>query len=326
MRLKITILIILVGALVFFSFLIIQGDIKSRAQLAENQYLNYKLAFIGVSQANEVLNSQTGYILPVSEPTYFPIRNPSFPEPVLSAKVFLLYDTKNAKIIFKKDSQKSLPIASLTKVLTAVIALENLNREDVVKITKESMNVDEEGADFYLGEQFYFYDLLKATLIKSSNDAASAIAKAVERKTGKNFAELMNEKALQIGMTSSHFLDPAGLNDQAHSTAEDLIKLIKYSKRHKEMWGILALPSADIFSADKKIAHHLINTNKLFGVLPNMTGGKTGYTDGALGCIIVEEELPEASSFLIAVVLGSNHRFEDAQSLLNWGKVAFKWR
>lgn len=325
MQAKITILIILVGVLSFFSFFIVYGDIKSRSELSRSQYKNLNLALINASQASESFNSQTNYVLPVSEPTYFPIRNPNFSEPVLNAKSFILYDTKNTKVLFEKNSRQPLPVASLTKILTAVVALENLNREEVVEIGRESMNTDEEGADFYLGEKFYFQDLLKAMLIKSSNDAASAVARTVENKTGVIFADLMNKKAAQIGMTNSVFLDPSGLNDQAYSTVEDLIKLVRYSKKYKEIWSILTLPFADIFSADKKFSHHLISTNKLFGVIPDMIGGKTGYTDGALGCIILEQSLPQNGTSLIVIVLGSTERFEDAKNLLEWGKNAFRW-
>ncbi len=325
MRQKVTILTILVGGLVVLSFFIVYGDIKNKAELSKNQYKNLNLALINASQASENFNSQTGYVLPISEPTYFPIRNSDIAEPVVSAKSFLLYDTKNAKTLISRDANKQLPIASLTKLLTALVALDNLNPEDTIEIQKESMNVGGEGADFYLKEKFYFQDILKAMLIKSSNDAASAIARAVEQKTGSNFIELMNQKAIQVGLTNSKFLDPAGLNDEAYSTAQDLLKLVRYSKRFKEIWSSLGSRNADITSQDKKFLHHIISTNKLFNSLPNIVGGKTGYTDGALGCIIVEERLDKVGSSLVVIVLGSNDRFEDASKIITWAEKAFRW-
>src|SRR3989338_1263228 len=323
---KVTILTILVAALAFLSFFTVLTDIKSRAKISESRKISSGLALISASRANEETNSQKSYVLPVSEPTYFPIRNFDIPEPVLNSKAFLLYDTKNDKALFGKYSRKTLPVASLTKLLTAVIALEHLSPKDVVEVKKESMNVDGEGADFYLSEKIYFKDLLKAMLVKSSNDAASAVANAVELKSGRVFADLMNQKSFQIGMTNSKFLDPSGLNDAAYSTAEDLIKLWKYSKNFEEISNNLNLSFADFTSADGRFSHHMLSTNKLLGVLPNITGAKTGYTDGALGCIIIEERLISEDSFLVAVILGSESRFEDTKILLDWGKKAFRWR
>ena len=323
---KVTILTILVAALAFLSFFTVLTDIKSRAKISESRKISSGLALISASRANEETNSQKSYVLPVSEPTYFPIRNPDVPEPALNAKAFLLYDTKNDKVLFRKYSRKTLPVASLTKLLTAVVALEYLSPEDIIEVKKESMNIDGEGADFYLREKIYFKDLLKAMLVKSSNDAASAVANTVELRTGKVFADLMNQKSLQIGMTSSKFLDPSGLNDAAYSTAEDLIKLWKYSKSFEKISNNLNLSSSDFTSADGRFSHHVLSTNKLLGVLPNIAGAKTGYTDGDLGCIIIEERLASEDSSLVAVILGSESRFEDAKILLDWGKKAFRWR
>ncbi|TSC74714.1 MAG: D-alanyl-D-alanine carboxypeptidase [Parcubacteria group bacterium Gr01-1014_44] len=316
MRLKLTILTILVGALSVLSFYLVYSD----------QKINLEAALASSSRSGSGFDLQTAFVLPISEPTYFPIRNTEIAPPELSAKSFLVYDTQNDKIIFSKDDGRALPVASLTKLLSAIIIFENLDPQDIIEITPESFNVDGEGADFHLQEQFYLKDLLGALLVKSSNDAAAAIALKVERKTGQKFIDLMNQKALQIGLERSNFLDPAGLNDEGYSTARDLLRLIRYFKGYPELWRLLGLGSLDIFSADRKFSHHFTSTNKLFGVLPNLTGGKTGYTDGALGCMILEENLPEQSSSLIVIVLGSNDRFGEIQKLVNWSKLAFRWR
>lgn len=316
MRLKISILTTLVAFLVVLSFYVVYSNGRNRVQ---------NLAFVGASLANESLGSQKAYVLPLSETTYFPIRNSNFQGPVVNAKSFLVYDTKNDKIIFSKDSQKSLPIASLTKLLSAVVAVNQLEPDSIIEVGSAAINVDQEGADFYLGEKFYFKDLLKAMLVKSSNDAAMAIAKEVEKKTNSNFVDLMNRQALEIGMTHSDFLDPAGLNDSAYSTAEDLLKLTNHSKKFADIWSSLNLKSADIRSADNKFLHHLHTTDKLLDVLPNIAGGKTGYTDGALGCMILEVRFPEKNTSLVIIVLGSNDRFGDVKKIADWTKTAFRW-
>src|SRR3989338_5156237 len=137
---KITILTILVAVLAFLSFFAVFTDIKSRIKMSQSQNISLGVALIAASQASEEANSQTSYVLPVFEPTYFPIRNYDVPEPALNSKAFLLYDTKNEKVIFGRNSRKALPVASLTKLLTAIIALEYLEPGDIIEIKKESIN------------------------------------------------------------------------------------------------------------------------------------------------------------------------------------------
>ncbi len=316
MRLKIHFLTILVSVLTVLSFYLIYSD----------QKLIQSPALIGVSKAEAGSSVSTAFILPISEPTYFPIRDTAVPVPELTAKAFLIYDTRNEKVIFSKEPGRVLPVASLTKLLTAVISLDFLDPQEVITITGDSYNVDGEGADFRLEERFYFKDLLGAMLVKSSNDAALAIAKTLEQKTGENFVGLMNRRARQIGMAESRFIDPAGLSDDGFSTARDLLRLARYSENYPEIWRLFGLRSLDINSVDGKLAHHFESTNKLWPLLPNLKGGKTGYTDGALGCMILAEYLPEQDSSLIIIVLGSTDRFGEVKKLSDWAKVAFRWR
>lgn len=280
-----------------------------------------------LTRAEETQNfdSQTAYILPVMEPNHFPIRRPEFADPQLAARSFLLYEIENEKILLASNSKQPWPAASLTKILTAVVVAENLAPDEIVVIGADSRNVDAEGADFYLGEKVYVKDLLAAMLIKSSNDAAVALSGAVESKTGRRFLEMMNRKADEIGMINSFFLDPSGLNDDGYSTAEDLLKLARYSKKYELIWQMLGLRSWEMRSADDKFAHSFLSTNKLFDDLPGIIGGKTGYTEGALGCMILEVGRHGEHGSFVVVVLGSSSRFEDAKKLIQWGRSAFRW-
>lgn len=319
MRLKILILTILVGFLAAVSFYAVYGEEKPRT--ANN------LALIGTVESKEKVDSQTAYLLPISEPNHLPVRDSSVPDPVVAAKAYLLYEVKNGKTVLAKNAQQTLPIASLTKLLTAVIALENLDLQETLTITQESHKADGETADFYLGEKLSFENLLGAMLIKSSNDAAAAIARQAEAKTGVRFGELMNQKAYEIGMLNSSFLDAAGLNDEAYSSAEDLLKLVNYSKKYSQIWKLLGMKEWVTHSVDGKLTHTFPSTNKLFQALPEIVGGKTGYTDAALGCMILEVKINPAGqeSSFIAIVLGSSNRFEDTKKLIEWGKTAFRW-
>lgn len=316
MTLKLTILTITVAALTFLS---IYG-VYHKPDYPPVSFSLTKAA------ANQSFNSQTAYLLSAAEPHNFPIRRPEAVDPVIDAKSYLLYETKNDKMILAHNTRQPLPIASLTKILTAMVVLENLAPDEILTIDAASRNVDQEGADFYLGEKIYVKDLLGAMLVKSSNDAAVALAKRVEEKTPGRFVAMMNRQAYAIGMVNSSFLDPAGLNDDAYSTAEDLLKLALYSKKYPEIWQWLGKPSWAMRSADGPLAHLFLSTNRLFDTLPNIIGGKTGYTDSALGCMILEVKNPFVSggSFL-AIVVGSSARFEDIRKLIEWGQSSFRW-
>jgi D-alanyl-D-alanine carboxypeptidase len=215
-------------------------------------------------------------------------------------------------------------VASLTKLLTAIIVIEELEMDSTVVVDEASRNVDKEGADFYLGEKLWVKDVLGAMLVKSSNDAAWLLAKAVESKSGGKFMDSMNRKAYAIGMTHSSFFDPAGLDDSGYSTAEDILKLVQYSKRYPKIWQWMRSPVMTIQSVDGQLAHNFASTNKLFEVMPELIGAKTGYTDGALGCMILEAKIGQTGS-LLAIIIGSPARFDDTRKLMEWGQTALRW-
>src|SRR3989344_2127075 len=121
----------------------------------------------------EDANSQA-YVLPIAGPNYIPILDSNLLRPQISAKSAIVYDTRSSRFLYDKNTDTKLPIASLTKVLSAVIVLENLNLEDIVTISEGSIKVDQEKQDLYLGEKLTARNLLKLMLIESSNDAAYA--------------------------------------------------------------------------------------------------------------------------------------------------------
>ena len=276
------------------------------------------------ANAEPAFNSSQAYLLPVSEPSYFPIYDSTKMEkPVIDAKAGIIYDTRSGKFLFAKNPRIKLPVASLTKILSSIIVLENLDTKETVIIPKEVLKVDEEKQSLYLGEEITVQNLLKLMLIESSNDAAYALAWYANSR-GVNFVDKMNEKARLLNMNDSNFLDPAGLNDDAYSTVEDLVRLVKYSLRHDLIWEILTEKSIIVKSTDGKIEHKVENTDQLLGVIPDIFGGKTGYTDNALGCMILVVDIPDKNDKLISVVLGSQSRFEDTKKLINWTKEAYR--
>ena len=270
------------------------------------------------------VSATQAYLLPISEPSYFPIYDAKTEKPEIGAKAGLVYDTRSGRFLFAKNPKIKLPVASLTKILSAVVVLENFDTKEAIVIPKEVLKVDDEKQSLYLGEEITVQNLLKMMLIESSNDAAYALAYYANGK-GINFAEKMNEKARLLSMNDSNFLDPAGLNDDAYSTSEDLVKLIRYSFKYDLIWEILTEKSIVVKSTDGKIEHKLENTNQLLGVVPDIFGGKTGYTDSALGGMILVVDIPDKNDKLISVILGSRSRFDNTKKLIDWVKSAYRW-
>ena len=147
-------------------------------------------------------------------------------EPAVSAKAAVVYDSAYGRVLYEKNAHEKMLIASTTKIMTAVVALEQGNVDDVVKVTAEMANV--EGSSMYLqvGEEYTLRELLYGLMLASGNDAATAIAVHIAGNVGK-FAELMNAKAAELGLENTHFENPHGLDGATHySTALDMARLM----------------------------------------------------------------------------------------------------
>lgn len=272
-----------------------------------------------------ILNQGQAYILPVSEPSYIPILDSTVSRPMVDGRSALVYDTRSSRFLFEKNTKQQLPIASLTKILSAIVVVEELNTDAVVRVPHEAIRVDEEKQDLYLDEEITVANLMQLMLVQSSNDASYALAfYATEQDI--DFVEEMNKKATEIGMVHSEFLDPAGLSDLAYSTAEDLIRLVEYSLQYRQIWNTLREERLVVSSVNGGIQHDVRTTNKLLGVVQGIVGGKTGYTDGALGCMILVADAPEGGESIISIVIGSNERFVDIEKLINWTRTAYRWQ
>ena len=246
---------------------------------------------------------------------------------VRSAISVKVYERGNQKILFKENIDKPLPIASLTKLMTALIVLENtlnddFNLSNVVTISKEA--ADQEDVPNYgnlkKGERLRVEELLDLALIYSSNDAAFALAEVIGVE---NFVERMNQKAEILGLENTHFVNPHGLDpDELHytpgvinyfnySSAKDLVKLSQYILKEHPL----------IFEISRKEPFYLIKDGIFDLFLPQeIVGGKTGYTDEAGGCILFLFR-NERGSIFINLILGApsaSARIEEMQKLINW--------
>ena len=269
--------------------------------------------------------SANAFLLPIAETSYSPVRDFTIAEPVIEARAAALYDVNSGRFLYSKDINKRLPVASITKLMTAVVVADNLKLSEIYTIPIEAVNVDGLGADLYKSERLRADDLFKMMLIKSSNDAA--IMFSIEaQKRGIDLVAKMNEKAQELGMYNTHFSDSAGLDDQeAFSTAGDLVKLVQYASGYDLIASVLIIPAADISSADGLIRHHLVSTNQLLSRLSGIVLGKTGFTDVALGTMAAEVVLDGGDERIISIILGSQDRFGDTLKLIEWGKKAYSW-
>jgi|SRR3989344_2885881 len=278
-----------------------------------------------VSNHIEPLDYQRAFILPIVEPKNYPVRDIEIPEPKIEARAAVLYDAFSGRSLFGLNENRRLPIASVTKLMSAIVITETIDLNEIITMPAEVINVDGFGADFKAGEKLRGDDLLKIMLIKSSNDAALAFAAHAE-KVGIDIVGKMNEKAAALGMNNTHFSDPAGLDDQgAFSTAMDLVKLLSYASDQTKISKILLTQVTEVQSIDGIITHNVLNTNQLLGKIPGIIVAKTGYTDNALGTMVMAVSGAYGEGIVISVILGSNNRFVDTIKLIEWGREAYSW-
>jgi D-alanyl-D-alanine carboxypeptidase (penicillin-binding protein 5/6) len=219
------------------------------------------------------------------------------------------------------DARRSM--ASITKIMTAVVALENSSLTETVTIPRAAVTVGESSAYLVAGETFTMRDVLTAMLVKSGNDAAVATAMHVGG-TEAHFVEMMNQKAAELGLASTHFANPHGLDQPGHySTADDLAVLARYAMSKPAFRSIVGLKKTTI--GRKPHRHVLESTDLLLGNYTGAVGVKTGNTNKAGYSVVSAAQ--RNGVMLYAVVLGTSsdrQRFRDAQALLDWGFAHYR--
>jgi D-alanyl-D-alanine carboxypeptidase len=279
-----------------------------------------------LSGATPGLQSARAYLLPVANPAYAPVRDSRVVEPELDANVGLLMHLESGRVLFEKNRTIQVPVASLTKLLSALVVRDLLDGEAFITVASTSIRVDGQKQTLYQDERIRVRDLVAMMLVESSNDAAYALA-AEARAQGHDFIARMNEKAGALGMDGCKFTDPAGLDDSAYCTADAMMRLARASLRQApELWSIMAQPRIQVASADGRITHDVASTNELLGLIGGIIGGKTGNTDGALGCMLLAVQAPDGRGTLVSVILGSRSRFGDTRTLIEWAGTAYRWQ
>lgn len=262
-----------------------------------------------------------------------PEKKDSQSNPNILAKTAILIDSQSFERLYEKNPQEKVPIASLTKIMTALVVLEEYpdRLSDVVNITSAMISVD--GSDIQLrpGEKITVENLLKGLLIYSGNDAAFSLANFLGGKD--EFVKSMNEKAQFLGLKNTHFKDPAGLDDEGFSNAKELAILATYALRNKTFAEIVKTPNIAFASVDGRVVHKLENSNRMLRVeeqfyYPWAMGVKTGFTPAAGHCLVAAAE--KDGHQLISVILNTNEdsltaSAKESKKLLEWGFANYQW-
>lgn len=260
------------------------------------------------------------------------------------SKSSILIDQQTNRVLFEKEPDAKRPLASLSKMMTFLLAIEaienkEVNKKDIIEIDAQIAKVRGSSYHLKVGEKIPLYELMKGLMIVSGNDAAVAIARHIS-KDEKVFVERMNAKAKEIGMINTHFVNPHGLpiydlsNPTALpkeniSSARDIATLGKYMFDNYEK-QVTAVTDMQMYSYPER-GFQKNNTNALLSIYPEVDGIKTGYTGNAGYCLsfsmmIPKDENNDKEHRIIGVVLGTNHknkRLSASVSMLNYGKNNF---
>ena len=259
----------------------------------------------------------------VATPTQAVTNISPFEHVSIEAQAAYVYDLTAEKILFSKNERSQLPLASLTKLMTALVASELISVDSIVTIEKESIAINGDNG-FHTGERWKFKDLLDYTLLVSSNDGANAIAVAAGAfiHNQDNFVDQMNQTAASLGLTQTYFINESGLDKSplvggGYGSARDTASLLAYIiSIHPKLLEATAYETLNFVSEDQYI-YNATNTNSAVGNIPGLVASKTGFTELAGGNLAIVFDAG-INRPVVAVVLGSSFegRFRDIEKLV----------
>ncbi len=268
--------------------------------------------------------------------SFIPLKKWEVESPVINANAVavILIDEKEDKFLFEKDSGVSFPIASITKLMTVLVAMEEYSMDHELVVSEEAFMKDVfRPSNLYPGETYKVKDLIYSGLVESSNTAAQTLA---EGRTVYNyersetpFISKMNQKARELGMEKTNFSNPSGLDPSMpgisinRSSPNDLLILVKYMLDYPLIWEILSTENYSLRTANGTFKYDMSNTNQLLNKREDIKGGKTGTTSRAGGNLLAVFE--RGDDLILTVILGSNRRYEDTITLLDWIEEAYYW-
>lgn len=281
---------------------------------------------ISVVNATNVIISPPERLKDVSS---YLLQKDSAPLPPVYSKSYLLMDASNGDVLVDKNKSQRVPVASTTKMVTALVAMNEFDLNEVVEVGKFAANVNGSEIKLMWGEKITVRDLIKGLLIQSGNDTAFALAEHYSKEPGNYqlFVEKMNQYVVDQGLTDTVFGDPAGLDDEiGRSTAWDLAHIARLLLADDLLAKIVKIPKTTIASVDGRFVHDLESSNRLIlgdssYYLPGSLGIKTGFTPDAGHSLVSAYSF--GSSTLIGVVLSTNEYSITASA--NESRKLYSW-
>lgn len=241
--------------------------------------------------------------------------------PPVTARAYLVVNPATGEVLAQRHAWARVPIASITKLMTVVVALEHSQWDDVVRVRADAARIGESTVNLRAGERITVGDLVKAALIQSANDAANALAEYVGHGNTASFIKLMNAKAKELGLARTHFVRPDGLDTTGHySTALDVTRLAEIAMENPRVRAAVRLRTSTISGG-----RTLHTWNDLLGLFSGLYGVKTGHTTAAGWCEVAAVRRNGVT--LYTTVLGSptrSQRNSDLAALLRWGIARYR--
>lgn len=248
----------------------------------------------------------------------------------LHAKSAVLMDEENGRILYEKNAYEKLPMASTTKIMTCILALEYGDKKAKVVTSKYAASMPDVQLNMQINDEYYLGDLLYSLMLESHNDTAVAIAENISGSV-EEFAKLMNEKANEIGLEDTCFVTPNGLDDDNHyTTASDLAKLARYALKNEEFIKIINTRTYSFNEIKSGRSYQVNNKNRLLDMIDGAIGVKTGFTGNAGYCFV--GAVRKGNKHFISVVLASgwppnkNYKWEDTKTLISYGQNNYEHR
>lgn len=244
------------------------------------------------------------------------------PAPQVNAQAAILIEQNSGKVLWSKNLNQQLYPASTTKIMTAMLALEQLKLDDKITLPEDFTNAGETGLALRGGTTQTVEELLMAMMLYSANDAAQAIAIGTAG-SEQAFVRQMNDRAAEMGLSNTHFANPHGLhNDNHYTTAHDLALIARAALNDPEFRRIINTAEFTIKKLNGEEDYTVVNRNDLLSRYDSADGVKTGYTRQAGNCFV--GSATKGGMQLIAVVLNSSDIYADASAMLDWGFANYK--
>lgn len=241
----------------------------------------------------------------------------STPPPRVGASSYIVANLDTGQVLAKKHPDTPRPIASITKLMTAVVADETISGDNTISISSSAVNTEGHAGGLVAGDRFALKTLYYPLLLESSNDAATAIA---EHKGKRRFVNLMNRKALALRMGTTQFADPSGLSPNNTATARDLLRLSQYIHEKKPFIFDITTRLQKAVPRQSSDGLRTFSNNNPLKNQARFEGGKNGYTDAAKYTLLSLFSIPvdQKEHTVAVIVLGSENHVEDTQRLLSW--------